>query len=180
MLVMLTVANRRRERCASLEEASSRLDALRITLRLSKRLGFLSTGGYERLSAVADEVGRMLGGWLKHEGGARVADATPQPAQARPRRRRGGVRFLMTSPTIERYLRTKLEHPGAVVFLRAGSFLVTFFEDAALCNRELRLAIRNLAAASEPEKILSCGFPLRVQEKFTALLRQRGREVHVE
>jgi DNA mismatch repair protein MutS len=86
----------------------------------------------------------------------------------------------MTSPTIERYLRVKLAHPGAVVFLVVGSFCQTFFDDAALCGRELRLAVRDLAAESEPEKILVCGFPLRVREKYVALLGQRGREVHVE
>jgi hypothetical protein len=48
MLVLLTVANRRSQKSESLVEASGRLDALRITLRLSKRLGFLSNGGYER------------------------------------------------------------------------------------------------------------------------------------
>ena len=90
------------------------------------------------------------------------------------------MRFTMKSPTIEKYLRVKLEHPGSVVFLRVGSFYQTFFEDAALCGRELRLAVRNLAAGSEPEKILSCGFPLRVLEKYTQLLRQQGRETYVE
>ena len=139
-------------------------------------MGYLSNGGYARLSEVADEVGRMLGGWLKHERGGEVSAEPPKP----PPRRRGGVRYKMTSPTIERYLRVKLDRPGAVVFVRAGSFLQTFFEDAALCGRELRLAVRNLAADSEPEKIPSCGFPLRVQEKYTGLLRQRGWEAHVE
>lgn len=77
MLVLLTVANRRAEKRESLAEASGRLDALRITLRLATRLGFLSNGGYERLSGVADEVGRMLGGWLKYEAAARRRPGWP-------------------------------------------------------------------------------------------------------
>lgn len=49
MLVFMTVANRRGDKGDALAKASGRLDALRITLRLSKRLGFLSNGGYEDL-----------------------------------------------------------------------------------------------------------------------------------
>ncbi len=68
MLVSLTVANRRTDRMETLREASGRLDALRITLRLGRHLGFVSNGGYEDLAKGAAEVGRMLGGWLKYEG----------------------------------------------------------------------------------------------------------------
>lgn len=178
MLVLLTVANRRAEKQASLAEASGRLDALRITLRLATRLGFLSNGGYERLSGLADEVGRMLGGWLKYEDGVGAVEST---AAERPRRssRPRGVRYTMTSPLIEQYLRLKLEHPEAIVFIRAGAFYQTFFEDAAVCGRALTLAARNLAADSEPEKILVCGVPIGALERYVEALRQRGRQVHV-
>lgn len=187
MLALLTVANRRHKKGESLAEASGRLDSLRITLRLSMRLGFLSHGGYERLSEVVDEIGRMLGGWLKYEDGAGasgVAGGAAEPTAAeqapRPSRHARGVRYTMTSPTIEQFLRVKLARPEAIVFIRAGAFCQTFFEDAALCGRELRLAVRNVAADLEPEKILACGFPLAAAEKYLGLLRQRGREVHVE
>ena len=50
---------------------------MRITLRLSKRLGFLSNGGYQRLSGTADEVGRMLGGWLKYENAPDLPSSNP-------------------------------------------------------------------------------------------------------
>ncbi|MGH7287027.1 MAG: hypothetical protein ACREI8_03305 [Myxococcota bacterium] len=85
----------------------------------------------------------------------------------------------MNSPTIERYLRTKLARPEAIVFLGSGAFLQTFFEDAAFCGRALRLAARDLGADSEPERILACGFPRTKLDKYTALLRQHGRELHV-
>jgi hypothetical protein len=55
-------ANRRRDKVPTLEEASGGVDALRITLRLSTRLGLLSHKGYEALSRDLDEIGRMLGG----------------------------------------------------------------------------------------------------------------------
>jgi hypothetical protein len=217
MLTLLTVANRRAEKGEALAEAGGRLDALRITLRLSKRLGFLSNGGYEELSRAIDEVGRMLGGWLKYETAERAGTArTPErgmashlqnsgvagscPAggwggeqlwssEATPRSRRaavgkkgrsGGVRYTMTSPTIEKYLQLKLEHPQALVFVAVGAFCQTFFEDAVVCAQLLRFAVRNLAADSEPEKILACGVPKAKLDKYVSLLRQAGREVHAE
>ncbi len=217
LLTLLTVANRRERKREGLAEASGRLDALRVGLRLSNRMGWLSNGGYERLTFVADEVGRMLGGWLKYEarqgelpleaaargGGspegsgagergesaapsseaapARAADPGPaHPGAATARRRVGGVRYTMTSPTIDRYLRVKLEHPEAVVFIAVGAFFQTFFEDALFCNRTVRLALRDMAADSEPEKIPACGFPRGRLEKFAGLLQQAGRAVHAE
>jgi len=86
----------------------------------------------------------------------------------------------MKSPTVERYLRAKLEHPRAVVFVTVGVFCQTFFEDAAFCHRALRLVARDMAAASEPEKILMCGIPRDKLEKYVTLLRGVERETHVE
>jgi len=196
MLTVLTVATRRTARTETLEEASGRLDALRIGLRLGKRLGFLSNGGYEELSGVTDEVGRMLGGWLKHETtgdardrggwpGARGAPyagtSLPTPKSiAEQKPRVGGVRYTMTSPTIERYLRLKLQHPQAIVFVTLGAFCQTFFEDAVACGQALRVAVRDVAAGSESEKILTCGIPKAKLDHYIVLLRRGGREVHVE
>jgi len=184
MLVALTVANRRADKTETLREASGRLDALRITLRLGKHLGFVSNGGYEDLSKGADEVGRMLGGWLKHEqGGAAAQAGAPPPGVDRapePQKRTGGVRYTMRSPTVEKYLRAKLEHPRAIVFITTGAFCQTFFEDAVECGRVLRVAVRDLAAESEPARISTCGIPKANLEKYIGLLQQAGREVHVE
>jgi len=182
LLTVLTVATRRTARGESLEEASGRLDALRIALRLSRRLGFLSNGGYEEVSKVADEVGRMLGGWLKHEGGSVAIAAARAPGEkaGRAKPRVGGVRYTMVSATIERYLRVRLQHPDKIVFLTVGAFCQTFFEDAVACGKLLHLAVRNVAAESEPETILTCGIPKGKLEKYLALLQQAGRKVHVE
>jgi hypothetical protein len=184
MLVSLTVANRRTDKAETLREASGRLDALRITLRLGKHLGFVSNGGYEDLSKGADEVGRMLGGWLRHEqGGTAAQTGAPPPGGGAPvcaARRTGGVRYTMRSPTVEKYLRAKLEHPRAIVFVSTGAFCQTFFEDAVECGRVLRVAVRDLAAESESARISTCGIPRANLEKYMGLLRQAGREVHVE
>jgi len=45
--------------------ASEELDALRILVRLSVRLRFLSQRQYGFFAEASDEIGRMLGGWLK-------------------------------------------------------------------------------------------------------------------
>ena len=182
MLVSLTVANRRADKTETLREASGRLDALRITLRLGRHLGFVSHGGYEDLSKGADEVGRMLGGWLKYEqGGTATPVGAPPPAiAASPKKRAGGVRYTMRSPTVERYLRRKLEHPRAIVFVTVGAFCQTFFEDATECGRVLRVAVRDLAAESESATILTCGIPKARLETYVGLLQQAGKEVHVE
>ena len=82
--------------------------------------------------------------------------------------------------TIERYLRLKLEHPRAVVFLTAGAFCQSFFEDAVACGRVLRIAVRDLSAESEAARIPVCGIPRARLETYLGLLRQAGREVHVE
>jgi hypothetical protein len=70
MLAALTMANRLADKREALAEASGRLDALRIVVRLARRIGFLPNPSYEILTEIADEVGRMLGGWLKHEKGS--------------------------------------------------------------------------------------------------------------
>lgn len=187
MLSVLPAVNRRAEKSEGLSEARGRLDALRNGLRLSNRLGYLPNGGYELLTKSADEVVRMLGGWLKHERARSDAPSAPkvcalEPAPIAPakRPRRGGVRYTMTSPTIARYLRGKLAHPEAVCFVAVGAFCQTFFEDAQLCGRVLHLALRDVSADSEPETILTCGFPRDRLETFAGRLRETGRSVHVE
>ncbi|MGH2986215.1 MAG: hypothetical protein ACRDLO_05970 [Solirubrobacterales bacterium] len=138
----------------------------------------------------------MLGGWLKYERGrgqgaeeredaepeaaVEPRGAGPSPAGAGRPPRKGAVRYTMRSPLVERYLNAKLAHPTALVLVQAGAFCQAFFEDAQLVGRELGLAVRDLAADSEPEKIFACGIPKASLETYVALLGQAGREVHVE
>jgi hypothetical protein len=100
LLVTLVTAKRRRAKVPELDEESGTVDALRITLRLSTRRSLLSHKGDEALSDNLDEMGRMLGGWLKHSAAA-VADVTearaPMP-DAPAKQPGGGVRYRMTSP----------------------------------------------------------------------------------
>jgi len=48
-----------------LEEASQLIEILRIYLRLCQDLKLLNIRRYEIVSQKIDEIGRMLGGWLK-------------------------------------------------------------------------------------------------------------------
>lgn len=52
-------------RAVSLRAADARLTRVRLYLRLAHQWRWLSTGQYERVSAMVAEIGRLLGGWLK-------------------------------------------------------------------------------------------------------------------
>lgn len=182
LLVQLITANRRANKVPGLQEASGTLDALRITLRLAKRLAFLSNKGYEVLSQDITEIGRMLGGWLKQSAVASVDTTEARPVRGDgPTKRQGAaVRYRMTSPQVERYLRAKLEHPKEIVFVKSGAFLQSFFDDAVECGERLKLAVRNLAAEDEPERIPVCGVPVAALEKYRTLLGSSGRAMRIE
>ena len=61
----IVAANTAGDKASYLAELSLEIEKLRIFLRLSKDLSFLSFKRYELLSARLDEIGRMLGGWAK-------------------------------------------------------------------------------------------------------------------
>ena len=67
LLEGIIIANQKKEKQASLVEASVKLDILRIFIRLSKDLRLLDLKKYETLSSHIVEIGRMLGGWIKYE-----------------------------------------------------------------------------------------------------------------
>ena len=60
-----------RQRLAHLQAADAHLDKLRLYLRLVYSWGWLSSGQYEHASKKVDEIGRLLGGWLKQTRGKR-------------------------------------------------------------------------------------------------------------
>ena len=124
----------------------------------------------------------MLGGWLKQS--AAVSADTPEARPAVPdapaKRPRAPVRYRMTSPQVERYLRAKLGHPQDIVFVKSGVFLQTFFDDAVECGKRLGLAVRNLAGDDEPEQIPACGVPVAALEKYRTLLGSAGCTMRVE
>lgn len=69
-------ARRREERLAYLRDADAHLDILRMYLRLAYHWRWLSSGQYEHVSWMVEELGRLLGGWLRQtgRGGASVVE----------------------------------------------------------------------------------------------------------
>jgi hypothetical protein len=58
-------AARAEDPCPGLCRADTELTKLRVYLRLCRDLKLLSPGQYEHVARMVNEVGRLLGGWLK-------------------------------------------------------------------------------------------------------------------
>jgi len=65
ILTGIIEANQHKYKVPYLKKISVKLDKLRILLRLSKDLKFISLRQYKFICTKVNEVGRMLGGWLK-------------------------------------------------------------------------------------------------------------------
>lgn len=66
ILEKIVQANEAKDKLPILKEFSALLERLRILIRLSKDLVYLDFKKYERLSLETNEIGRMLGGWIKY------------------------------------------------------------------------------------------------------------------
>lgn len=64
-LGLVVEANEKEEKLDSLKKASVVLNKLRVFVRLAKDLKFLSFKEYQTLEEIIDEIGKMLGGWIK-------------------------------------------------------------------------------------------------------------------
>lgn len=65
ILELILTANLRYHKKTTLTELDIKLHVLRHLLRLAKRRGYLSMRRYEVWSRHINEVGRMVGGWIK-------------------------------------------------------------------------------------------------------------------
>jgi len=65
-------ANESADKTAPLKKAALALEKLRIWLRLSFELRYIAIKQYEHGARMADEAGRLLGGWNKRFGGAKT------------------------------------------------------------------------------------------------------------
>jgi hypothetical protein len=70
LLLALVDASYRRDKGSAIRAASAKVNALRYLLRLSKDLRFLPLDAYHHVGEKLDEIGRMVGGWEKKEGGS--------------------------------------------------------------------------------------------------------------
>ncbi len=66
ILEKIVQANEAQIKLDILKELSALLERLRILIRLSKDLAYIDFKKYEKLSQATDEIGRMLGGWIKY------------------------------------------------------------------------------------------------------------------
>ena len=65
---LTTVANLRRDKLPILKRADEELAKLRLLFRLSYEMRFLNLKSYEYGSRQLNELGRLLGGWIKKPG----------------------------------------------------------------------------------------------------------------
>lgn len=61
-----------------LENASVQLNLLRVLVRLAKDTKAIDLKKYTQVQQIIDEIGRMLGGWIKS---TKPSNGTPPPAQ---------------------------------------------------------------------------------------------------
>ncbi len=64
-LLMLATQRHKRDKYMALELASAKLNVLRVLVRLAKDVKTIDTKRYIVLESHIDEIGRMLGGWMR-------------------------------------------------------------------------------------------------------------------
>lgn len=65
LLRLVVVCNKRYHKKTTLQELDAELDLLRCQVRTAKALGYLDFKKYEHWAKLNDEIGRMIGGWIK-------------------------------------------------------------------------------------------------------------------
>lgn len=63
--IMLASSQQRQEKTTTLERASLKLNMLRVFIRLMKDIKAVDGKKYITLENIIDEIGRMLGGWIR-------------------------------------------------------------------------------------------------------------------
>lgn len=67
LLEKITEANRLNNKLPKLREADNIIEHLRILVRISKDMKFIDITSYEFASRSLNEIGRLLGGWIKQQ-----------------------------------------------------------------------------------------------------------------
>ena len=65
LLDWIIIANSKKDKQSALQEVNLRVEKLRIYVRLCFDLKIIGIEKYEVLSKYIDEIGRMIGGWMK-------------------------------------------------------------------------------------------------------------------
>ncbi|MBI4991827.1 MAG: diversity-generating retroelement protein Avd [Candidatus Harrisonbacteria bacterium] len=64
-LILFAAGINKSGKYVALQKASSKFDTLKILVRLLKEIKIIDAKKYVRLQSLLQEIGRMLGGWLK-------------------------------------------------------------------------------------------------------------------
>ena len=64
-LILLAVGSSREQKLKLLEQASRKFEVLKILFRMAKELKLLDAKKYISLEAKIQEIGKMLGGWMR-------------------------------------------------------------------------------------------------------------------
>ena len=67
MLRLIIVCNKRYHKKTTLKDLDAELDVLRAQVRMAYQFGYINSRKYEEWSRRNDEVGRMIGGWIKSQ-----------------------------------------------------------------------------------------------------------------
>lgn len=78
----LVAAARRREKRAALQAADEALHELRLLLRQGSALGLMTLGQFEHVTRIVDEVGRLIGGWRRHQAQAASGPKLPDEPES--------------------------------------------------------------------------------------------------
>ena len=62
---LTTEAQKRYHKKTTLQDLDAELDLLRSQVRMAKNMGYIDFKKYEHWSRLNDEIGRMVGGWVK-------------------------------------------------------------------------------------------------------------------
>lgn len=65
LLRLIVTCHKRYHKKTTLQELDTELDLLRSQVRMARNLGYLDFKKYETLAKLNDEIGRMVGGWVK-------------------------------------------------------------------------------------------------------------------
>ena len=65
LMHLIVLAHKRYHKRNTLQELDAQIDLLRTQVRLAKALGYLDMKKYETWAKLNDEIGRMVGGWIK-------------------------------------------------------------------------------------------------------------------
>ncbi len=79
---------------------------------------------------------------------------------------------------MQKYIDTKEEYPGCILFYRLGDFYEMFFEDAVTVSRELELTLTGKSCGLE-ERAPMCGVPYHAVDGYLNRLVAKGYKVAI-